>query len=57
MTIAKRCIQANISQLPSSHVLLLGSHVGEDKLSILQPHLLSSHVDVCLSNLNDKNVR
>ena len=54
MTIAKRCIQTNISQLSSPHVLLLSSNIGEDELSILQPHLLGSHVDVGLSNLVNK---
>lgn len=56
MTITERCIQTHVGQLAPPHVLLLGRHVGEDDLPVLETHLLSRYVDIRFSNLDTRSL-
>ena len=51
MPVAEGRVQTHVRQLATPHVLLLGRHVGEDDLPVLESHLLGCHVDIGLANL------
>lgn len=48
--VAQRCVEAHVCQLASPHMLLLGSHGGEDDARRRQTHVLSILLDVWLAN-------
>lgn len=50
VTIAQRSVEAHISQLAPSHMLLLGGHGREDDARARQTHVLSVLLDVGLAN-------
>ena len=51
MSVAEGRVQTHVRQLTTPHVLLLGRHVGEDDLPVLESHLLGCYVDICLAHL------